>query len=65
METIERIRNGAVRYKNADDCYVVANPGTIWYSTVVMLATEYYMHDKWMDIDSDEKVPYPTNKLFE
>lgn len=47
-------RPGAVRYKNDDGEWVHANPHDLLFSTVTMLATQYWKPDTgWTDIYED------------
>lgn len=50
------LRPGAVRFKDADGQWVEVVPGSPWFSTATMLATEYLGTDEvwrpvWDDVD--------------
>jgi hypothetical protein len=40
-------RSGALRYRNEEGEWIVANPGDALYSTLSMIGTEYYTAHGW------------------
>lgn len=47
-------RSGALRYVREDGSVIAANPGDAMYSTVTMVATEYYANDAWHPIMTED-----------
>jgi len=43
-------RDGAQRFRNEDGTWVCSNPGDPLFSTVTMMATEYYSYNRWKPI---------------
>lgn len=56
-ENIKPLRPGALRAKQ-DGQWITANPHDPLFSTVTMIATEYYDGEAWQPIEPDVLAPY-------
>lgn len=53
-------REGSVRFLDTTtNEYRMAEPGSMWFSTITMAAEEVYLDGRWQPIwnDSDERLP--------
>lgn len=56
MDDIHKPRAGALRYQDTPDGpWTTANPGDLMFSTVTMLATEYWNGTEWEPIYTDDE----------
>jgi len=61
---VNNTRSGSLRYRRSpEEDWVIAAPGSPMFSTVTMMATEYFDGSNWcliLESDPDEAAPLPT-----
>jgi len=55
----QNLKPGSLRYFCAENgAYVVSEPGSKWYSSTAMAATEFFNGIEWLPVDGDEEAQH-------
>ena len=49
----EAIREGSLRFTREDGTINIAEPGSMWFSTLTMVAQEVYLGGEWVNLNDD------------